>query len=471
MIEPNRHRIQGEHKTAGFDHPTALSSQVRVWRRRMNEWRQVFPFVILLLTAVACSPIFVPEEVSPSPTLEANEVLPTASIVPTTEVKATTMFFPPTATATATGIPPTPLASPGVPFWSFRMLGSLDGWAWGWPDGNEHLWRTNDGGLTWVDVSPQTMDFAHVGLGGYLDALNVWAAVCSLPDERCGLAHTSDGGETWTVVNDSIRRFFDFDIRFFNERDGMMQSYGVGAGKGTWGLHETSDGGVTWSPIQIVSYPDGMRTPEPGRITTSNICGDVLYIDSDRLIIVHGNLVMDPSEEIHLSITTDRGQVWHNVRLALPPGQFERSWISPRTPVFHSDRDGVLLVELSTEDRSRDGVAFYITTDGGLRWMFQSLVENISHPQFDSYQDDSLHIFLRCGEDLCVSHDGARTWQTLSSNLNFGNSEAQTYVRFFDFGDSMTGWAFVGPYEGERTLWRTTDGGKTWAPLAPVLSP
>lgn len=436
----------------------------------MNESGSVFLFVILLLVMAACNPAFVSDGTSPSATFDAYEALPLPTEVHATEVLATATIVPPTAVSvTTTAIAPTPTTGPLVPFAGLQMVGPMDGWAWGrTEDLSEHLWRTSDGGLTWIEVTPTRME----GFGYALDPRNAWTTVCGLSEQRCGLAQTSDGGETWTVVNDTQRRIFDYRFHFFNEIEGLMQASGAAAGSAYLKLRETQDGGVTWRLVQVASYPASMQPGPAGEFVICN-CGDALYIDSERLLVVNGNLARIPDEEIQLSITTDRGQTWHIARLALPPGQFSRGWFNPHAPVFYGDRDGILPVKLSTEDRIHSAMAFYVTTDGGLNWTFQSLVENVgnvegeSQLEFVSRQD----MYFPCGNNLCASRDGALTWQTLSSNLNFGYSESEAYVRSFDFGDSMTGWALVGQSGEAHTLWRTIDGGKTWTILAPVLSP
>ena len=381
----------------------------------------------------------------------------------------------PTATLTATIMPTptntlTPTLPATLPYHYFRMSSTLIGWAWGSIDGTDHLWRTNDGGLTWVDISPQ-IEKLDLRAKFFLDLMNAWVVVCGLPDERCGLVRTSDGGETWTVVNDSGIRFWEYSLKFFNEREGIMFSYSVGAGGGLYRFLETQNGGTTWTAVIFYSghLGDNSLGDRMGEYKICNICGDALYLDRSRLIIVFGQGDMEPQDEIELLVSTNRGQSFKEIKLSLPPGRFNQSLISPHEPVFFDDNVGILSVYLKTEDESHAAVAFYATTDGGLNWTFRSFVEMEvgganrfrSRLDFVSPQD----IFARCGDNLCVTHDGAQTWQTISSNLNFGG-EGDYPVGLLDFVDATTGWASV---QGEKTIWRTTDGGQTWQELSSVI--
>ena len=77
--------------------------------------------------------------------------------------------------------------------------------------------------------------------------------------------------------------------------------------------------------------------------------------------------------------------------------------------------------------------------------------------------------FVRCGRNLCATHDGAQTWQTLPDNLNFDSAQGgPDYVSQFSFVSPTNGWAISGDSPA-TTLWRTTDGGLSWTKLAPIL--
>jgi len=109
--------------------------------------------------------------------------------------------------------------------------------------------------------------------------------------------------------------------------------------------------------------------------------------------------------------------------------------------------------------------AVYSTQDGGQTWQANTnVLENVSSITFISSQD----AFAVCGTSLCITHDGAHTWQTLTSNLNFGISDSREYVEQFSFITHSIGWALT-VYNGLHALWKTTDGGLTWEELKPVI--
>jgi photosystem II stability/assembly factor-like uncharacterized protein len=78
--------------------------------------------------------------------------------------------------------------------------------------------------------------------------------------------------------------------------------------------------------------------------------------------------------------------------------------------------------------------------------------------------------FVPCGNNLCATHDSAKTWQTLKSNLNFSSADGIEYVAQYKFVSSTMGWAIT--MVGARSaLWKTVDGGVTWNKLSPILVP
>ena len=77
-------------------------------------------------------------------------------------------------------------------------------------------------------------------------------------------------------------------------------------------------------------------------------------------------------------------------------------------------------------------------------------------------------MFVRAGPDLRVTHDGAKSWQTVKSSLNFGPATVDRAVIQIDFVDAARGWAVISDNfsqspDGTYYLYQTLDGGATWA--------
>jgi photosystem II stability/assembly factor-like uncharacterized protein len=349
------------------------------------------------------------------------------------------------------------------------MVSPQDGWGSGWYEGSTKIWHTDDGGQTWKDVSPPPEVWAF---NYALDAQTAWASVCQPEGEGCqaGITRTTDGGETWSV-SQSYPRLSADRLKYFNELEGIISGCGAAAGSGICNIFETHDGGLTWDPVEYLTDHRGDPTDYIGQYQFCNICGDAIYFDLERLVVASGNMAQFADISFPISITLDRGQTWQHQDLLLPPGMFNPGLIDPLTPRFFGDLEGVLPVELANEDYDQFAIAFYVTQDGGLTWSFQSLIENVQYVDSWSKMDfvTSQDLFFGCDLDLCVSHDGAQSWQRLSPNLYFSYVGGEHYVQRFDFVDPLTGWALVGADRKQLTLWKTEDGGESWEILQPIF--
>jgi photosystem II stability/assembly factor-like uncharacterized protein len=68
-------------------------------------------------------------------------------------------------------------------------------------------------------------------------------------------------------------------------------------------------------------------------------------------------------------------------------------------------------------------------------------------------------VFLLVSGVLFVSHDATQTWTEITPNVNL---DSITVVSF-QFVDTQTGWLVLSDSNSHTSLYKTTDGGQTWA--------
>jgi photosystem II stability/assembly factor-like uncharacterized protein len=331
------------------------------------------------------------------------------------------------------------------------------------------IWRTKDGGQSWIDVTPTSIvwDF-----GFALDSSTAWILICQSPSGYCEqtLSITEDGGTSWQIFPEPISASLPV-FRFQSKTSGLLIEYDVGAGSGFYSFSETEDGGKTWDRVEIVSDPEVAITVFNDKLQTCNMCGDLIYIDQERLIVLAGNLNVTPSENILIWASLDRGASWHMTELEIPTGHGSSLVYHGYRPAFFEDGSGILAYELAGMHDDSSTMVFYTSRDG-LNWQLISYVENAG--EVDRWNELEIlpnkEIFFVCGNNLCTTRDGALSWERISSNLNFNKADLYPKVYDFNFVDGQNGWALAGLDYDTFTLWQTTDGGKSWISLDPIFT-
>jgi photosystem II stability/assembly factor-like uncharacterized protein len=168
-----------------------------------------------------------------------------------------------------TEVPPTPytdtpapeaLSAPAVEapaFIDIQFLNELDAWA----VTEMQVVRSNDGGITWYNVTPPDLTETGYTVETFvLDRNHAWV---QKPDfnnfPNNGLLYrTTDGGRTWTI---SSTPFSSGDLNFTDVNNGwMLADLGVGAGSNAVAVFRTTDGGTTWTQ----AYTNDPNNPESG---------------------------------------------------------------------------------------------------------------------------------------------------------------------------------------------------------------
>ncbi len=432
-----------------------------------------FTFVVLLMllfTLSACN--------LPGAAQNTTTVVTVAPAIATKTIPATAI---PQLNASETPVPPAatsvPIATPSLPALSVQpvninqvhMITVDSGWGWAIRNGEMNwLLHTNDGGLTWKDVSPQG---SYVYSGNYfLNDQVAWLSLYNGGTNGNSLLHTQDGGKTWeTLPLDAAVQNAIFE--FNSPNSGLAEIADMGAGNAYLTYYQTNDSGHSWQSVPLIA-PSPESGLNNGTLHLCNICGDTLYFDGKHALITFGDMASDPQGVVRIAFSNDLGGNWINSQLPLPE-KYTSGSVMPLTPSFFGD-EGFMPVSL-VKYGTGGGLEFsilltYLSHDGGQSWILSPGILDGQQSRLDNIQVLSAQqAFVRCVSNLCVTNDAANTWQTLPHSLNFDSSaDVQEYVSQVSFIDSSNGWAISGPGENPL-LWKTNDGGQTWSQIKPSV--
>jgi photosystem II stability/assembly factor-like uncharacterized protein len=333
-------------------------------------------------------------------------------------------------------------------FVKIHFLNELDGWG----VTETQVVRTNDGGLTWHNVTPpEVTETGYMVEMFVLDNNHVWFQepdYANYPNSGF-LYRTVDGGITWTKYSTP---FSDGDVSFLDAGNGwMMAGLGVATGRMGVAIFQTSDGGATW----VRKY---INDP------TASGAGDSLPLGGLKSGLVPLTMqtawvpgVTYSIGTVYLYRTDDGGVTWSQVSLPLPTGaeNFELSMDADQMK-FVTATDGFLTIRMT---RDMIQTAIYVTHDGGNTWELTPTLIPYSGPaDFLSVAEAVIYN----GSQFYITRDAARTWSIIPPDIVFGDTFA-----FMDFVNLNSGWVVTLDPTNRRTFYRTNDGGSTWFPVIP----
>lgn len=328
-----------------------------------------------------------------------------------------------------------------------HFINVLDGWG----VTETQIVRTNDGGITWYNVTPPGVTETGFGVDWFvLDNDNVWIQQPDFANYPFGgfQYHTSDGGMNWNKIDVP---YSGAKISFLDANNGWaLADLGLGAGSNAVAVYQTADGGATWIRKFI-------NDPNQAGASDSLPLGGLKYgltpLDMQTAWI-HG-VVYAPGT-VYLFRTDDAGESWSPVALPLPPNT-EDAELTIEQLSFVSLRDAYLTLRVTSPDSV--STAVYVSNDAGTTWSLSpAAIPGGGFADFLSAGE----IVLYNRDQFYVTRDSARAWNSVSPDVDFG----EIFIGM-DFLNASTGYVVTQDLTAHRSLYRTDDGGATWFPIVP----
>lgn len=322
------------------------------------------------------------------------------------------------------------------------------------------LIHTIDSGCHWKTVKTFSFPAAVIVTPFFLSETMAWIA------SENHLVHTADAGKTWQTDDlplaageSAVIR----DLTFLDNDTGWLianiQSSSALPKSGSAAvLFHTSDGGHHWSQLLRVSPENISTSPWNSGSRLSFLTATEGWMTGDALLQ-----------------TLDGGKTWHPQPLPPPPGATSGFFLLD-PPRFFSARDGILP---ASSGGVHPGFFAFVTHDGGRTWQSQPFVAinynevarrmappgsgsfalplRTPSPSFTDMQFGWVG-YPRLEE--FTTRDGGKHWQRLDLSM------LPKGVGQLEFANKDVGWALVVSTALTSQLYRTTDGGKTWTPLA-----
>ncbi len=281
---------------------------------------------------------------------------------------------------------------------------------------NPQFYLTNDGGASWVQQETD-ITFAVPESVYFLDENNGWA----VGYYQCGYLRTTDGGRTWTKLDDLCAG----DIQFVTANTGFVAGRGLG-------IHLSTDGGYTWS--------------NPDCFDDARLYG-VSFVNSSEGWVVGGKpYPWYPDTEGKILHTADGGQTWE-VQQDYDSCLMAVHFVSRLHGWAVGENGGILT-----------------TINGGGTWTAQTAGTNYILHGVD-FVDDSYGWIA--GAESTDSYGDGRVWRTTDGGAHWAQSGYfegwDNYGKYsVDFVDRSIGYV-AGAEEGKGSVHKSIDGGQTWA--------
>jgi photosystem II stability/assembly factor-like uncharacterized protein len=378
--------------------------------------------------------------------------------------RQSTVGTPIPTTSASPSVKPTPYPTPtasGSPYplvgsSSMHMINASTGWAAG--SGTDRILRTTDGGDHWNDVTPKNARLGNWATF-FLDANNAWLASSLQPgsptnDFGVEIYRTSDGGTTWLRVGTASAGWgFPAALAFVDRQRGWLFIKQDGTlltpGSDMVAFYGTTDGGASWNKLS--------------QTDTSGLAGHLPQACSKlNPVFLSASAGWIPGScgaggGYFLYVTRDGGRNWVAVSLRIPPQSTLTCDCEIESLRFSDNQHGALVLDGASQDARGYAQNFlYTTIDGGRSWQLGPMLPANA---FSVYFLDAAHGWTLDAKanNLLFSGDGGLHWSTVGTIPTNSNA----VVMDFQFVAPKIGWALGADSRGLPIL-KTVDGGATW---------
>ena len=319
----------------------------------------------------------------------------------------------------------------------------------GWAATDTGLYRTEDGGQTWIDVRPE--GWTASAANALVDANTAYLASDSLP---MTMAATHDGGRSWSTATIDDRRIGSGPMLSFQTPMKGFATFTDRRGEPRLRVYATVDGGRTWTGPRLGRIP----TIEASLGKMQGPSGGILYM-------VSGKYDNRPFNNRFL-MSMDGGATWKTRPFPLggPSPRRAQKWIGQ----IRLEADGALQIAILADDR---GSVWRSPADGATWQLVKALPRDVEVSGGDFFTPTTWVFELADGTGFRSTVDAGAHWR-ITKTKNDIRIAADTKT----FASPDVGWAFdvcrssfgrPGDCAGgvEKALVSTSDGGRTWSRL------
>ncbi len=351
---------------------------------------------------------------------------------------------------------------------SIDMVSPSVGWAWS----QDAVWWTRDGGRHWIVETPTTLPHDSTLTVQVVSQNVAWVAVANnlTPTPPFPVWITTTHGTLWDRTTSLPHN--DYGVSFISAVSAhvaWMATDLVGAsGTESMVLDATMDGGKIWTTLpssvssQMMAQPDA----HPKSAHPIPLFGDKsgIVFASPREGFITGGQTGQTAESAMLWRTIDGGDNWNRVPLEARQGEV-LNWTFP--PTFFNAQNGVMAVQVNNTE-----VATYATHNGGRRWTSGPSLPfstQLGGPLWSfATMDSGLYLAMTInvhgsvtGATLYKTSNGGRSWLPLSPR-----PLPLRHLKTLDEVSATTAFA-VTRTDGRSVIWETQDGGRTWNARSP----